>query len=318
MTSAILPGKFESGDVVVWLREFDACAEANGWKAEDKIKKLPAFLRGQAGSHFYAIPEDDRKSYADASKGLKEAMCPKASRENYFAQFESRLLRPGEDPSVFKWELEQILLKAEPTIEEGAKTALLTRQFMRGLPKNIKIKLLENDPVPDLPKMLSFVQRYRAIQDYTSDSCNATTASEGEGNANGANNSSELTHLVALVSDMAVKQKQMEEKVTRLGESQVEQRQQGGRRFQPQAVHRQRRGPTQGSCFACGQRGHFARDCNNLTPSSTSAPNANGARCYQCGGLGHFARDCGNLGGNHLNDQGVARKVQAGTQFTPM
>ena len=108
MSSAILPGKFESGDIVVWLREFDACAEANGWKAEDKIKKLPAFLRGQAASHFYAIPEDDKKSYDDASKGLKEALCPKASRENYFAEFESRMLRAGEDPSVFKWELEQI------------------------------------------------------------------------------------------------------------------------------------------------------------------------------------------------------------------
>lgn len=152
MTSAILPGKFESGDVVVWLREFDACAEANGWKTDDKIKKLPAFLREQAASHFYAIPEDDRKSYEDASKSLKEAMCPQASRENYFAQFESRMLRPGEDPSVFKWEMEQILLKAEPTMDANAKTALLTRQFRRGLPKNIKIKLLENDPVPDLPK----------------------------------------------------------------------------------------------------------------------------------------------------------------------
>ena len=180
MSSAILPGKFESGDIVVWLREFDACAEANGWKAEDKIKKLPAFLRGQAASHFYAIPEDDRKSYDDASKGLKEALCPKASRENYFAEFESRMLRAGEDPSVFKWELEQILLKAQPTIDPAAKTALLTRQFMRGLPRNMKIKLLEHDPVPDLQKMLSFVQRYRAIQDYSSDSCNATTASNND------------------------------------------------------------------------------------------------------------------------------------------
>ena len=73
---------------------------------------------------------------------MKEALWPKASRENYFAEFESRMLRPGEDPSVFKLELEQILLKAQPTIDPAAKTALLTRQFMRGLPRNMKIKLL--------------------------------------------------------------------------------------------------------------------------------------------------------------------------------
>ena len=98
MSSADVLGKFESGDIVVWLREFDACAEANGWKTEDKIKRLPAFLRKQAASHFYATPEDDRKSYENASKSLKEALCPKTSRENYFAEFETRMLRPGENP----------------------------------------------------------------------------------------------------------------------------------------------------------------------------------------------------------------------------
>lgn len=131
----------------------------DGWKAEDKIKKLPAFLRGLAASHFYAIQEDDRKTYVDASKGLKEALCPEASRENYFAEFESRMLRPGEDPSVFKWELEQILLKAQPTIDASAKTALLTRQFMRGLPKQMKIKLLEYD------QCLICLKCYRSFKD---------------------------------------------------------------------------------------------------------------------------------------------------------
>ena len=69
---------------MVWLREFDACTEANGWKAEDKIKKLPAFLRGQAASHFYAVSEDDRKSYDDASKGLKETFLPKSKLGELF------------------------------------------------------------------------------------------------------------------------------------------------------------------------------------------------------------------------------------------
>lgn len=47
MATAILPGKFECSDVVIWLYKFDACAEANGWNSDAKIKKLPAFLRGQ-------------------------------------------------------------------------------------------------------------------------------------------------------------------------------------------------------------------------------------------------------------------------------
>ena len=66
----ILPGRFDNGDFESWLREFDACCAANGWKTtedrDDKILKLPAFLRGQSASHFYAIPAEQRATYATA------------------------------------------------------------------------------------------------------------------------------------------------------------------------------------------------------------------------------------------------------------
>ena len=47
-------------------RKMDTC-DANGWKVakdrDDKILKLPAFLRGKAASHFYAIPVVKRANY---------------------------------------------------------------------------------------------------------------------------------------------------------------------------------------------------------------------------------------------------------------
>lgn len=130
---------------------------------------------------------------------------------------------------MFKWELEQILLKAQPAIDASAKTALLTRQFMQGLCK-MKIKLVEYDAVPDLPKMLSFVQRYRAVKDYTSDSYNfASATTTDESNECGTSQSSKLTRLVALVFNMAAKQQQMEEKINHVESEQVQQ----ARRFQP-------------------------------------------------------------------------------------
>ena len=89
--AAILPGKFDDGDFDAWLREF-------GWKVtehtNDKILKLPAFLRGRAACNFYAIPEGERRTYDDAVKSMRRALCPQAKRENFFAEFEQRKLRP--------------------------------------------------------------------------------------------------------------------------------------------------------------------------------------------------------------------------------
>ena len=71
-------------------------------KARARYKLMAAFLRGPAASHFYAIPADDRKTYKDTVKMLFGAMYHTAQRENFYAEFEVRTLRPGEDPAVYK------------------------------------------------------------------------------------------------------------------------------------------------------------------------------------------------------------------------
>jgi hypothetical protein len=53
-----VPVKFDDCDFDAWLREFDACCAANGWKLteanDEKIIKLPAaFLRGRAATNFW-------------------------------------------------------------------------------------------------------------------------------------------------------------------------------------------------------------------------------------------------------------------------
>ena len=44
-----------------------------------------------------------------------------------------------------------------------AKTALLTRQFSKGLPTTLKLKMLEHNPTPTLDEMVEFTQRFRAL-----------------------------------------------------------------------------------------------------------------------------------------------------------
>ena len=58
---------------------------------------------------------------------------------------------------------QQALEKADPSLDKPAKEALLTHQFIKGLPNEMKIKLLQDDPTPNLDGIPAFVRRYRAV-----------------------------------------------------------------------------------------------------------------------------------------------------------
>ena len=81
-----------------------------------KLAVLPAFLRGPAATYYHSLAADQKDSYANLTKHLREALCPAVDRERYFADFEQRVLGPQEDPSLFLWELKDILSKANPDL----------------------------------------------------------------------------------------------------------------------------------------------------------------------------------------------------------
>ena len=164
---ALLTDKFDTGDFPAWLRNFECCATANKWSAEDKLIKLPAFLRGPAAAHFHSLTNAQKESYTNLTKHLKDALCPHVDREKFYPAFEHRKLRPDEDPSLLLWDLEDLLSKADPDLPVEARTAL---QFMKSLPPTIRLRLLESNPRPSLADMRAFIQRYHAVHHLHDDS----------------------------------------------------------------------------------------------------------------------------------------------------
>ena len=70
--SNILPDRYDGqGNFRHWLRHFDACGDANGWSDAEKLRKLPAFLRGRAATHLYSLTSAQCQSYANLKQSLQ-------------------------------------------------------------------------------------------------------------------------------------------------------------------------------------------------------------------------------------------------------
>ena len=179
--ATILPEKLDHGDFPAWIRQFECCASANKWTDEDKALKLPAFLRGVAATHFHALSDAEKDSYAHLIENLKAALCPAVCKEVFYADFTARLLHDKEDPAVYLHSLRELLEKADPTLSATAKEALLGRQFLTGLPAAMWLKLLEHNPILKLTEMVSFCKQLLVIRLVTGDApspplCAATTS----------------------------------------------------------------------------------------------------------------------------------------------
>ena len=106
-----------------WLRHFDSCGHADNWEASERL-----------ATHFYALSDEETSTYQHLKNNLQASVCPTAEREQHYRQFESRCFRAGEDPAVYRWELEEMLKTANASLTTDQRKALLTRQFNRGLP----------------------------------------------------------------------------------------------------------------------------------------------------------------------------------------
>ena len=153
---------------------------------------------------------------------------------------------------------------ADASLTTDQRKVLFTRQFMRGLPQHLQMKLREHDPVPTLEKMVFFARNIRAIERNVGD--HFTTAVV-------AAPADKLTELTQLVEKLATEQQHL--------------------RVQLQSAQKQqsKSGRSSTNCFSCGKRGHFARDYRDR--KSRDPPNS--TRCFTCDQPRHRARDCTSL-----------------------
>ena len=296
MTTQILPERFSDGDFGTWLRHFDRCASANAWDDDTRLAKLPAFLHGPAAVYFDSLAATQKDTLPHLLDSLKSCFTPTANREKFYREFEQQALRPTEDPSLYLWRLKDLLRRAEPDLSADAFDALLRRQFMKGLPLTLRMKLLEADPTPNLASMVSFAQRFRALDDLPMGppaSCAAVHQNKPDSPALPESlhvqQQQRLDHLEHLISKMADQQDNLVAAVSSLSLNSTTPVPPKGVSYRPREGVR---------CFFCHEVGHLVHQCKKCQGAS---------RCTACGGWGHSAQNCSTLShmdSNQLSLQG--------------
>ena len=72
-TSVALPELFSDGDITLWLRKFELCSMANGWKEDDMLKRLPTLLAGKVFAVYERLPEEKKDGYKKLVEALSTA-----------------------------------------------------------------------------------------------------------------------------------------------------------------------------------------------------------------------------------------------------
>eukprot|EP00794_Sanderia_malayensis_P021478 gene21478-biopygen7014 len=286
MASSILPTPFTSGDFDVWIRQFQRCAAAKKWNTEAQLLKLPAFLDGPAATYYETLSDGAKTSLDSLVASLHKCFCPPTDRERYYREFEDHRLRPAEDPTLFLWRLKESLRNAEPDLSGPAFDALLRRQFFKGLPEELQLKLLESDPTPTLATMTSFAQRFRSLQRLPKSpatACAAVATSplamedkplyQQQQPQHQQQQQLQLDNVTGLLSKLAEGQASL---IAAISSSAAR---------QPSSVMPPRRPGSSVRCFFCGQPGHIVRNCDKRQRAQ---------KCTLCNGWGHHPQNCAN------------------------
>ena len=280
-TSVALPEIFSNGDIVLWLRKFELCSTANGWKDADMLKRLPTLLSGKAFAVFERLAPEKKEDYKSLTEALTTAFGGDATGKHIaMMEFRGRTRKPEEDIQVFAYNLEALLRRAMPNVADGDRSTLLKQQFVEGVPTELKKELLQRPT-------LSYEETVVVAQQLDLTRQIASNLADGQVNQTSASSSTQpITAHPSLVTQLMENMEILTRKVSELSQSVT-----NVNAASTQNPLRGRRGP----CYQCGKMGHIANECRgtnaNGRPTNYRQRNAENY-CFVCGQIGHFARGC--------------------------
>ena len=184
-SSVALPESFSDGDIEFWLRKYELCSEANEWKEDIMLKRLPTLLCGKAFAVFERLEGEQKASFKNVREALVAAFGGDATGMHIaMMEFCKRERKPEEDIQVFAYNLESLLRRAMPKLGANERDILLKQQFIEGINPALKKELLQQPKISYGETVSAAQQLDLAIKLSSNDSeshINQTTASSTAG-----------------------------------------------------------------------------------------------------------------------------------------
>ena len=271
-----------SGDVDCFLAHFEVVSQANAWTPETQLLQLPTVLDGGAFSFFRKLPVGQRDTVAKLKESLRAEYAACTLDTDYAFQLAGRRRNPGESIQDFGQAIMELSLKTYPTFSETQIDAVCRTHFINGVGEVIRMHLLMGTEKDESYR--SLVKRARHLEQVLVHAP-ATTSVRRVREGDSSDGSDSLAQLQATVTQLASTVSDLTKKVSMMSVG-------DGRRS---------RAPS-GPCPACGQTGHWRRECPGVRGDGAGAGQAWPAGmarseivCFKCKQRGHFARGCANF-----------------------
>ena len=264
----------------IWLAKFEAIAKAGSWDTADKkLTTLPACLSEQAFQFYNKLEATDKADYTLLVKALEKKMGIGEKTMTWKVQLRRAQREPNETIDRYVFRLHNLAKQAYPTASEAERATHVNEQFILGLSSDLQFHLLKSGADSTLDENLKLVKLYEAATDLAGKRKMISTAKvTDEEAAEPAIDTSDYSKLCTELQAMKATMQEMHDttvnlgKLTRAGAT-------GTPAYRAKDV-------TSNRCFACGQGGHYARECPQRSPKPKEV------ECYKCHQLGHISRNC--------------------------
>ncbi|CAF0975863.1 unnamed protein product [Brachionus calyciflorus] len=153
----------ESKDVDNFIKLFIYESLMFNWDRAAQVRAIECCLVGKALQIFNNLSQSQKTDIDEIIKALKSGC--KKSPDFYLNLFYARTLKPDESIATFCHEIEGLLWKGMPGLEEASKSSLLRARFFANIPENVKnfMELLSDKSWKELVTIFDKSVDYKSI-----------------------------------------------------------------------------------------------------------------------------------------------------------